>query len=364
MAGASSRRRSSSSRSGSRSPRVAVARAPGSPSPRRLLAAQVVAWHNRHPLARRISRRDLRGYGVVALPFSPDAGPEGPARFPMFDDLSLVPGLSRQKVVALALGQGWAEQPGAADWPVREVPVAKGWDARQSQPVHLLTVALKRGRRAPVRVLVGRAGEAVLGRRALSWVRLTVAAVAGLAPVGLLGWALTAWWPGPGAPLAEVAPQQATEVPYAAPQQPAAALPSPPRNTAPAVVSAAQLPPSGSPVEPGPAVHAPPPTVPGFAPGELRPLPDDVDPRTAAAPAVFRLQSAPYRDPSQLKAQTLLIQSVFAVLGASASNLRTDVAGSPDGDVLTIGPFTQRAEAERVARRLAGRGVTMTVSPP
>ena len=55
---------------------------------------------------------------------------------------------------------------------------------------------------------------------------------------------------------------------------------------------------------------------------------------------------------------------VFAVLGASASNLRTDVAGSPDGDVLTIGPFTQRAEAERVARRLAGRGVTMTVSPP
>ncbi|HJV68490.1 hypothetical protein, partial [Ideonella sp.] len=39
--------------------RVHAGRAHGLPSPRRLLAAQVVAWHNRHPLARRISRRDL-----------------------------------------------------------------------------------------------------------------------------------------------------------------------------------------------------------------------------------------------------------------------------------------------------------------
>lgn len=364
MAGSSSRRSSSSSRSGSRSQRVAVARAPGSPSPRRLLAAQVVAWHNRHPLARRISRRDLRGYGVVALPFSPDAGPEGPARFPMFDDLSLVPGLARQKVVALALGQGWAERPGAPEWPVRTVPVAKGWDATQSQPVHLLTVALKRGRRAPVRVLVGRAGEAVLGRRALSWPRLALAGLAGLAPVGLLGWALMAWLPSPDARHTEAAAPQAMAIPGATPSPPARAVPS----AAPSVTGLPEGPGpdarSGSPADPAQAVHTPSTPVPGFAAGELRPLPADADPRTSAAPTLFRLQSTPYRDPSQLKAQALLIQSVFAVLGDSASSLRTDVAGSPDGDVLTIGPFTQRAEAERVAKRLAARGVTMTVSPP
>jgi hypothetical protein len=364
VAGSSSRRSAATAGTGPRSRRVAAARAPGRPSPRRVLAAQVVAWHNRHPLARRISRRDLRGYGVVALPFSPDAGPQAPARFPMFDDLSLVPGLLRQKVVALAEAHGWDKRPGAPEWPLRAVPVAKGWDAKQSQPVFLLTAALRRGRRSPVRVLVGRGREAVLGRRVLSWPRVVLAGLAGLAPVGLLGWALMAWLPGPGAPRGDVPTPQAQVAP-GAPPNPLG------RVVRPAPPTAAGLPPgpsadprSGNPADPGPAVHAPPSAVPGFAAGELRALPANADPRTAAAPTMYRLQSAPYRDPSQLKAQTLLIQSVVAVLGPSASGLRTDVAGSSEGDVLTVGPFMQRTEAERVARRLAARGVTMAVSPP
>lgn len=49
------------------------------------LAEQVVAWHNRHPLAKRISIYDVHTIGVVALPFmrggraSAAAGPAGPA---------------------------------------------------------------------------------------------------------------------------------------------------------------------------------------------------------------------------------------------------------------------------------------------
>ena len=39
----------------------------------------------------------------------------------MFDDLSLIPGLSRSKVVALALSQGWKDRPGAPEWPLRKV---------------------------------------------------------------------------------------------------------------------------------------------------------------------------------------------------------------------------------------------------
>ncbi|PTT80917.1 hypothetical protein DBR42_18700, partial [Pelomonas sp. HMWF004] len=33
------------------------------------LAEQIVAWHNRHPLARRITLGDVHTIGVVALPF-------------------------------------------------------------------------------------------------------------------------------------------------------------------------------------------------------------------------------------------------------------------------------------------------------
>ena len=39
------------------------------------LAAQVVAWHNRHPLARRIGAQHVHSMGYVVLPFfAPGAG--------------------------------------------------------------------------------------------------------------------------------------------------------------------------------------------------------------------------------------------------------------------------------------------------
>jgi len=45
------------------------------------VAARVVAWHNRHPLARRIKPGDVSGIGVVTIPCAPsDALPAGTAR--------------------------------------------------------------------------------------------------------------------------------------------------------------------------------------------------------------------------------------------------------------------------------------------
>ena len=38
------------------------------------LAHQVVAWHNRHPLARRIGVQHVQAMGYVVMPF---VGPEG-----------------------------------------------------------------------------------------------------------------------------------------------------------------------------------------------------------------------------------------------------------------------------------------------
>lgn len=44
-------------------------------------AARVVAWHNRHPLARRIRPEQVGGVGVVGLPFTPRASdPPGPTQ--------------------------------------------------------------------------------------------------------------------------------------------------------------------------------------------------------------------------------------------------------------------------------------------
>lgn len=44
------------------------------------LAEQVVAWHNRHPLAKRITIYDVHTIGVVALPFMRNAQADGAAR--------------------------------------------------------------------------------------------------------------------------------------------------------------------------------------------------------------------------------------------------------------------------------------------
>ena len=346
--------------------RVHAGRAHGLPSPRRVLAAQVVSWHNKHPLARRIGRRQLGGYGVVSLPFSPPVaqGEGPPARFPMFDDLALLPGLSRQKVVALALAQGWDDRPGAPEWPLRKVPVAKGWDPAQTRPIHLLTVALKRGRgRQPLRLLVGRgAGSAevtgVVGHRLLSRPKMALGALALVVPVLFLGWMLM--WP--------LALPRAAQGPLVA---------TAPRNEA--VSTTPGAPPAGSvmprPTAPAPKAIAPSPSEPPlFTPADLPQagtgaggrgprvgtgVPVEGQETRAAGPTSFRLVGAPQRDPAALRNQATQLQSVLSTMGQSGSRLRMDVIGTPEGDALSVGPLPDQAEAERVARRLAARGITL-----
>jgi hypothetical protein len=350
--------------------RVHAGRAHGLPSPRRVLAAQVVSWHNRHPLARRIGRRDLGGYGVVSLPFSPPvAEGEGPTRrFPMFDDLTLLPGLSRQKVVALALAQGWDDRPGAAEWPLRKVPVAKGWDPAQSQPIHLLTVALKRGRRRPpLRLLVGRGAASaevsgVVGHRLLSRPKMALGALALAVPMLLAGWMLQQLWPA-GSHRASQAPVVAT-----APRNeslPATPGAPPPGSVVPRATAPAPVPVAPSPVEPMPGTSADiaSPRA-GTAAGGRGPrvgtgVPVEAGNTRAAGPSSFRLVGAPTRDAAALRSQATQLQSILSTMGQSGSRLRMDVIGTPEGDALSVGPLPDQAEAERVARRLAARGITL-----
>ncbi len=348
-------------------------RSHGLPSPRRVLAAQVVAWHNRHPLARRINRRQLGGYGVVSLPFSPPPpeGQDGPPRFPMFDDLSLIPGLSRGKVVALALAQGWRERPGAPEWPLREVPVAKGWDASKSEPIHLLTVALKRGKKKPpLRLLVGRSAAVelggVIGHRLSSRPRLALAGLVLLMPLLVVGWGLKQLWPsGRGGklalpPVAEAQRQVESARPEAG---------GPPRGSVSARSEApAPLPTIGGPVAttPGPDGILPVPKstdTPGKGPRVGSGLSAEAgDPRAAAGPDQFRLVGPAQRDPAALQNQASKLQSALEAMGQTGGRLRMDVVGTPEGDALSIGPVGDQVEAERIAKRLAARGITLKVT--
>lgn len=132
------------------------------------IAERVVAWHNRHLLARRISPAQVRSIGVVALPFArvgeevpespptPDAAPGPAGRLAALRDrwgkLRLQLPLRRQSAAPVpadglravfdedflgALPDGearrWAEQhalprrPGEDDWPQRDATVDARW---------------------------------------------------------------------------------------------------------------------------------------------------------------------------------------------------------------------------------------------
>ena len=354
--------------------RTAGGRSHGLPSPRRVLAAQVVSWHNQHPLARRIGRHQLGGYGVISLPFSPppaEGQPDVPARFPMFDDLSMIKGIPRHKVIALALADGWDERPGAPEWPLRKVKVARGWDESQTHRIHLLTVAIKRGsKRSPLRVLIGRHGLSshgvgVVGQRLLSRPRMALVSVVLALPLLALSWGVQALWQGwrgahPAAPLVAEAPHGPS-----AGQAPVPARKALAPRAGPAPVPVIGAPPAPGPqpapddILPAPSAKAPPP---GRGPRIGSGVPEQGQETRAGAPDRFRLIGSPQRDPQALRNQAMQLQAALQAMGQTGSRLRMDVIGTPDGDALSIGPLPDQTEAERVARRLAAHGLVLRIT--
>ncbi|MEY3253499.1 MAG: hypothetical protein RL227_2472, partial [Pseudomonadota bacterium] len=176
------------------------------------IATRVVAWHNRHPLARRLRVADVFSVGHVALPFlDPAAAPpeaaaasggslreramararEAPAAAapapgavlqPAFRD-DFIPPLSPAEVGAFGARQGIERTHEPAGAPVRRVPaqVSGGLAWRW-----LLTAELRAGG-ARTRVLLGPApGAPVLGRRLWSLPRVGALAALGGAAVALV----------------------------------------------------------------------------------------------------------------------------------------------------------------------------------
>ncbi len=231
------------------------------------VATRVVAWHNRHPLARRISASQVHAIGYVALPFTggapaaeppldaaapPEAAPAGgtlreraqkrarqqqesrkppppgaPEDVPTVLDLAVdrkrlkadfsedfIDPLSPREVARFALRHGLALARAPADGPLRRVRADAGG---ATTLLFLLTAVIETGTRKS-RVLIGAGGDrpAVLGRRVLGRQRVAAAAL----PLAASA-AAAAWWLQPAGTLG--APQPAVLAHAAAASAPASA---------------------------------------------------------------------------------------------------------------------------------------------
>jgi hypothetical protein len=81
------------------------------------LAERVVAWHNRHPLARRITRAQVASIGLVGFPFRAPAGSAAAARAARASASEATPqqGTLRQRALAQAAGSAEAAQDPAVE---------------------------------------------------------------------------------------------------------------------------------------------------------------------------------------------------------------------------------------------------------
>ena len=165
------------------------------------LAARVVAWHHRHPLARRIAPAQVVGIGVVSLPFAlREAAPDGaaaaaPPLTPIFDAHWMY-GVDTAALHHFVLAHGTYPLDAAAHWPWRHVdadlPLAHAADAQGLEgrtARHLLSAVIEvDGRRS--RVLVAPAAPLtsapVFGRRLFDARRVAGGIGSGALAAGLL----------------------------------------------------------------------------------------------------------------------------------------------------------------------------------
>ena len=148
------------------------------------VAARVVDWHNRHPLARRIGAAQVHGIGYVALPFAV-AAPDVPAAA-LPTTASLKPDFSADFIdplrphqvarFAALHGRVLAEPP--ADGTLRQVPADGRHAGDAAATIYVLTAVVETATRKS-RVLIGAGAQpAVLGRRIYGTARAAAVAAA------------------------------------------------------------------------------------------------------------------------------------------------------------------------------------------
>jgi hypothetical protein len=378
------------------------------------VAARVVAWHNRHPLARPITAAHVYSIGYVALPFrtatvaepAADAPPAGaqdggslreramaramqgesggepPAPPPprpaaealqgAFSEDFIAP-LKQAQVARWAArhGRTLAERPEQA--PLREVLE----DARLAKPPHavtlyVLTAAVEIGKRR-TRVLVGGGHEPqILGRRLWDWPRL--GALLGVAALVVGGAALgVALFRGHGT-AADAMPSvsqsaSAADEAASASASAAASAPAPPLALASAEVSASEpaalrphefaLPPASEvaaqPASAPPLPSLPAPDNPASPPAAASPPPDE----TPSRPGRIALPSLSQIIPESAKAQARAAKHARegtppAAAAAAAPGAAQAAPPHEPAWAISTRPLRTRTEAEQVLAAMEG----------
>ncbi len=335
------------------------------------VAARLVAWHNRHPLARRISASQVHAIGYVGVPcvgagaapptldevadgaagslreraqararHSEGVPPELPLdRRTLQADFSedFIDPLTPRQVARFALRAGRALVRPPSDGPLRQVRADGAHPGSATVPVYLLTAVIETGTHKS-RVLLGAGDSAeVLGRRIFSTPRL---AAVGATLALLAGVALGVFSPS--------APEPVVMAAAAVAPAPAPAPTSAPAS-APAVVQAA-----ASATEPVAAPAEPTPPPPDAAPSPDRVDLPDLRPRLslAAREAAFRSPGAqsPRIEPVVATVPPVETQHAAAAAPAApppAPRVASPPAGAPAYAVSTR-PLRTRAEADQV----------------
>lgn len=363
------------------------------------LAEQIVDWHNRHPLARRITAEDVHTIGVVALPFVRASAQAGGFVEPVltdavsFDELAASPPISRAavwlqrlkgwagrlpgraprtqwrafsepflpgpslaRIERFALAHGFAEPPATPeDRPWRVIVIDERLAAAHSGwpfELYVMTAGVDVGS-SRTRVLAGRGiPSEILGRRLWDPRRVAAAAAAAVLLIAAGAWMLwphRAAEPPPAAPSpaasAPVPPPLAASTPEAlAASTPASSPASTPASAAAAVAEAASAPPEPEPAASTADTDAPPDIRPRLverADGVKRP-PLHMD-KPAPAPALPPAAAQP-AEPAPLPA---------ADKPAPADPRLASMAKSPQQVVVAlVGPPGSKAEAEALLKKM------------
>ena len=362
------------------------------------IAARVVAWHNRHPLARRLAVADVHSIGHVALPFAdpaapppepPPAGsgslreramarareapPPAPARpagplQPAFRD-DFIPPLSPAEVGAFAARHGIERAGEPTGAPVRRVPPQAGTGGLAWRWV--LTAELRTGS-ARTRVLLGPTpGAPVLGRRQWSLPRVGGLAALGGAGVALvLALGLLDAEPTPVAVLPGALPAVAGAAPAAwpaaEPTAPASAGPASATAAAGAAASATAGPMAAAAPAPASAAEAAAPAMatasrpldvaPRLGRIELPPIGGIVDARrreaAERAAAAASAAADPTRGPTATTATTAGTASAPGTPGTPATAAAPAAAASAPVFALTTRLLRTRTESQQIAEAL------------
>ena len=388
--------------------------APGaapSTGPQALIQA-VVDWHNRHPLAAKISASDVGGLGFVQLPFEAplmvraeeptgwkrwfSRGPTGPK--PAFFDEQLIDGLAHKRIVQFAQRRGALQRTGEATWPTRVLLTRAG--AASPQPLYLLTAAFKTPKGEVRRALVAPGAlKQVLGRRQLSLARIGmllggVSLAVALNFGGIWAYkALTA--PAAHPPAKAKAKAGAASAASAAAHgddkaahgdehaKPAAAAAAEAGHAASAAASGAHADAASAAAgheaehkaegghgdaaaKTAEAAHAGEASAAKAADAE----PTAADPKAAAAAAAPSKEAKPdpvagsthalVTVPTWRRAEIEATQRELAkILGRQLNGMRAEILRMPEGEVLALMPLPNQTAAEELAARLANYGILM-----